>query len=100
MLIRLTPKKASGSVRFIGADAPYLVEVRMAKSEICKCCCPSGGALFDICMPAASDEPVAADKFIKRCRNCGTEKPWRRRFSAKREARRAAREALIKELTA
>lgn len=72
----------------------------MAKSEVCKCCCPGGGALFDICMPLACDEPVSADKFIKRCRNCGTEKPWRRRFSVKREERRARMEHLIQMLAA
>jgi hypothetical protein len=49
-------------------------------------------------MPADADAPVTADKFVKRCRNCGTEKPWRRRHSAKRDARNARLDALLTQL--
>ncbi len=69
----------------------------MPKSEICKCCCPSGGALFDIVQSQADYDngtPIDAQRFVKRCRNCRTEKPWRHRQSP----RIARREALIQEL--
>lgn len=77
----------------------------MPRSEICKGCCPSGGALFDVVVSSAfieyegppQDHPPA---HAKRCRNCGTEKPLRFRYSAKKKAEIARREALIKELCA
>ena len=52
----------------------------MAKGEICKGCCPSGGALFDICQSRADRDaglPLDPQSYVKRCRNCGKEKPWR-----------------------
>jgi ribosomal protein L40E len=38
----------------------------MARSEICKVCCPEGGAIFDV---VSLTEKV--------CRNCGAKKPRR-----------------------
>lgn len=64
----------------------------MARSEICKYCCPTGGALFDVVISAAalnSDDPtrgLTGADYVKKCRNCGTEKPLVFRRSAKRTA--------------
>ena len=67
----------------------------MARSEICKYCCPSGGAVFDVVVSRAFIEfdGNAMDfeglREVKKCRNCGTEKPLRFRKSAKKKAERA-----------
>jgi hypothetical protein len=71
------------------------------RSEICKGCCPSGGALFDVVISQAawdSEAPLSGADYVKRCRNCMTEKPLRTRRSAKRDARNARHQALIAEL--
>jgi hypothetical protein len=52
----------------------------MARSEVCKVCCPSGGAIFDVGPSRADyagDAPLDPQRFVKICRNCGGEKPWR-----------------------
>ncbi len=76
----------------------------MARSEICKFCCPSGGALFSTVLSSAflafdgdmKDFKGAIN--VRRCRNCGTEKPLRFRYSAKKKADIVRRESFIKEL--
>jgi uncharacterized Zn finger protein len=76
----------------------------MARSEICKGCCPSGGALFDTVLSNAfldfdgDQTDFRGPLYVRRCRNCGTEKPSRFRYSAKKKADIARREALLKEL--
>lgn len=76
----------------------------MTRSEICKCCCPSGGALFDTVLSSAFlafDGDITDFKGpinVRRCRNCGTEKPVRFRYSVKKKADITRRESLIKEL--
>lgn len=78
----------------------------MARSEICKFCCPSGGAVFKAELSRAfmmCDEvsvPKDIPVYAKVCQNCHTEKPLRHRLSAKAKARRAAREALLQSLCA
>lgn len=66
------------------------------KSEICKICCPSGGALFDKMVPLYDDEHNVI-RYGKRCRNCEEFKDYRK--SPKRDAiaaeRSAKNEALI-----
>lgn len=46
------------------------------KSEICKSCCPSGGALFDRMVPLYDDD-FNVIRYGKRCRNCGEFKDYR-----------------------
>ena len=47
----------------------------MTRSEICKNCCPDGGALFDRnfgCYPhMTTGEMMQEDAWVKVCRNCG-----------------------------
>ena len=58
------------------------------KSEICKICCPSGGALFDLMVPLYDDD-FNVVRYGKRCRNCGDFKDYRKspaKVVAKRDA--------------
>ena len=58
----------------------------MAKrSEVCKGCCPSGGALFDVV--TVYDEGDKPFRRVKQCRNCGEQKEFRKE-SAKVKAKR------------
>lgn len=57
------------------------------KSEICKTCCPSGGALFDQMVPLYDDD-FNVIRYGKQCRNCGEFKDYRKspaKVIAKRE---------------
>ena len=55
----------------------------MARSEICKNCCPQGGALFTRdfgCFPHhATKEEMTDEAWVKVCNNCGHYKPFRKR---------------------
>ncbi|WP_291732287.1 hypothetical protein [Leisingera sp. F5] len=54
----------------------------MAKSEVCKNCCPDGGAIFELdfgCWPHVSTkEWMAEPAWVKVCNNCGHYKPKRK----------------------
>lgn len=54
----------------------------MARSEICKNCCPQGGALFTLnfgCwLHHATKEEMTEDAWVKVCNNCGHYKPKRK----------------------
>ncbi len=67
------------------------------KSEICKTCCPSGGALFDQMVPLYDDD-FNVIRYGKQCRNCGEFKDYRKspaKVIAKREASRERMEAFM-----
>lgn len=55
----------------------------MARSEVCKNCCPRGGALFTLdfgCWPHHSTKEEMLDpSWVKVCNNCGHYKPQRKR---------------------
>lgn len=57
----------------------------MARSEVCKNCCPDGGALFTVdfgCWPHhVTKEEMTECAWVKVCNNCGHYKPQRERAS-------------------
>lgn len=57
------------------------------RSQICKSCCPNGGAIFD---------KVCDDgKAVAVCRNCGAKKPVRRKKDNLTDEKRAKFDSMI-----
>lgn len=67
------------------------------RSEICKNCCPDGGAIFKPTI--IYDEAIDSLRTVKECQNCGATKEFKK-ATAKVQARRDAREKLMQELSA
>ncbi len=72
------------------------------RTEICKSCCPSGGAIFEPMVPVYDDD-FNVLRYTKQCRNCGAFKDYRKspaQVIARRAERNRCAEALLESLLA